>query len=101
MKLCLHFLGTQAGIYRLAILPWRENGELIPEDNWQIAVAEGRFVTIVIDDQAPGGHAVLHFSGYSVAENNIFRYSSSDRFLVIDSNFSHIHDNFNGGGRLP
>jgi hypothetical protein len=87
----------EPGIYRLAVLPWRESNpdEL---DVWQTAVAEDRFVSIVINNVPPGpvDSGMLTLSGHrSINPRHNFN-PENNRWLGMSGNFNDIHDN---GGR--
>jgi len=93
---------SPAGIYRLAVQPLRTG--TVAADSWQIATAEGSFVTVVLDDKAPGGTGMLNFSGHyrldNTADGNVSVYSTDDKFFTMRSDFSFINDNLEGGGIL-
>ncbi|MDR3019382.1 MAG: hypothetical protein LBU66_00590, partial [Treponema sp.] len=95
---------TPAGIYRLALMPWRGREttsegtryQVAPED-WHLVVEEGRFVTVVIDDEAPGGSGSLEITGhgYSGKDGDLmgYNFTRDNSFLNINPHFSSIHDN--------
>jgi len=93
---------SPAGIYRLAVQPLRAG--IVPADDWQIAIAEGSFVTVVLDNKAPGGTGMLNFSGHyrldNTTDGNVSVYSTDDKFFTMRSDFSFINDNLDGGGIL-
>jgi len=98
---------SPAGIYRLAVQPLRQGGgaNAVAADDWQIAVADGNFVTVVLDDKAPGGTGRMNFSGHyrfdqNINGNNVFVYSRDDKYLTMESDFQSVHDNISTGGIL-
>jgi len=92
---------TEAGIYRLVILPEREvptQGETVPADPWETAVNEGRFVTVVIGEMRPNNNGALIISGHNSYSDTIYNFVRIiNRNLIITTNFSNIHDNGGNG----
>ncbi|MCL2442066.1 MAG: hypothetical protein FWD13_01205 [Treponema sp.] len=89
---------TPNGIYRLVILPERiqpKQGEAVAADDWDRAVKEGRFVTVVIDNTVPNNSGNLVLNGHYSTSRGTHNYSldRANRNLIINSNFSAFHDN--------
>ena len=96
--------GTEAGIIRLAVLPYHTGmgNSFVEADSWKTAVDEGRFVTVVLDDKAPDGSGTLTISGHSSRSTgqdglNIYTYNNINKSFVMSADFSGIHDNGNAG----
>jgi len=98
-----------SGIYRLVVLPYRRDGSNEQyKDKWEDAVAESRFVTVVIDKDPPNTDGSLSFSGYTMIsrrpgfpEDDIYRYSPNSSFMTITSSFLNVRDNGSENGILP
>ncbi|MCL2443568.1 MAG: hypothetical protein FWD13_08935, partial [Treponema sp.] len=87
-----------SGIYRLVALPYRE-GKTDP-DEWRTAIAERRFVTVVIDNEAPSGSGNIILRGEQYFDrfiDNAYIFNSDDNELRIETNFSGIN---NSEGRI-
>jgi hypothetical protein len=82
---------ASSGIIRLAVMPYR-NGETLL-DTWQAAVDEGRFVTVVFDNQAPGGFSNFSLSGEDSRNGSLYIFNPNANTLNITANFSGIADN--------
>ena len=92
---------TPSGIYRLVLLPYQAGDPEMYKDEWTTAVSEGRFVSIVIDNDAPNTNGMLFFSGHAmILENGTYCYSTDMRFLTITPNFLSVSDNETKGGIL-
>ena len=88
-----------SGIYRLAVLPRREG---VNEDDLKTLIKEIRYVTVVIDNKAPGGSGGITLTGEQYVNRmlNAHIYNSVHRNMVINTDFFRINDNNNEGGIL-
>jgi len=84
-----------AGIIRLAVMPYRSADGFT--DTWQAAVDEGRFVTVIRDNLAPGGGANLTMSGEYSRDGNVLVFNPDAKTLAITANFTGITDNSGTG----
>jgi len=93
------------GIIRLVVLPHRTGANKVNPMMWETAVAEGRFVTVVYDNLAPGGNAELTLSGHASVTGDVYNYSNNpgpdnnypNKTLNIQANFTKVSDNNNDG----
>jgi len=91
---------VKPGIIRLAVLPHRTGaaGAAVEPDDWQNAVAEMRFVSVVLDNQPPGGNASFTLSGQVPGSAGNYN-DSSNRMLAITPNLAGVADNEGAGIR--
>ncbi|AEF84415.1 hypothetical protein TREPR_2295 [Treponema primitia ZAS-2] len=95
-----------SGIIRLVVLPYRDTGTAdvytddgdIAPDTWGNADAEGRFVTVVLDNAAPSGSAILSLSGYAPPVDSdggypLYNYGTNKETMTLSANFNGVADN--------
>ena len=92
-----------SGIYRLVLLPYQADGSNERyKDTLEDAIAESRFVTVVIDNDPPNTNGSLFFSRHAlILEDGTYCYSTDMRFLTLTPNFTSVSDNGLKGGMLP
>ena len=85
-----------SGIIRLVVLPLREGANSVAVDDWPSAQAEGRFVTVVLDDLHPGGSVTLaHDEGAASVTSDVYNYNSTtNNVFKLNADFSRIADNY-------
>ena len=82
------------GMIRLMVLPYRSGLDGATADTWKNAQSEGRFVTVVLDNLAPGGNAIFTPDpGAASVSGNVYNYNSEKNMLTINADFSNIRDN--------
>jgi hypothetical protein len=98
------------GIIRLIVLPYRDDngnddvtelGDIAP-DSWANAYSEGRFATVVFDNQPPGGSAVIAATGFATKAASTgglmrYNYGEGKEHLTFTVDFSGVADNAGDG----
>jgi hypothetical protein len=89
---------SHPGIIRLVVLPHFIGGASpVAANDFSAAIADGSFVTVVLDNQPPGlivgGSASLSFGGAASVSSGVYNFNSTDnKMMQINTNFSGIAD---------